>query len=182
MAAVRHLPNLICLLRIALVWPIVLALQAGDYRRALLFFAIAAVSDALDGYLAKRFNWTSRLGHFLDPFADKLLLVSVFITCAWVGLVPVWLATLAVGRDVMIRVGAIIFRLWLGPLHGRPTIVSKLNTGFQIACLIAIILFKAYGFPPHELFAALAVVTAITTVLSGGDYLLQFIRRGWSPA
>src|SRR5690348_2189314 len=81
-SAVRHLPNLICLLRIALVWPIVAALWVGRDSLALALFVIAAVSDALDGYLAKRFGWQSRLGKVLDPLADKLLLVAVFIEAA----------------------------------------------------------------------------------------------------
>ncbi|HEY8508499.1 MAG TPA: CDP-alcohol phosphatidyltransferase family protein, partial [Steroidobacteraceae bacterium] len=83
----RHLPNLICLARIALVWPIVSALQAGEHVIALGLFLIAAASDGLDGYLAKRFNWTSPLGKFLDPMADKVLLVTVFITATWLELV-----------------------------------------------------------------------------------------------
>jgi len=74
---VRHLPNLICLIRLALIWPILLALRAGEYRMALALFIIAAASDGVDGYLAKRFDWTSELGKFLDPLADKLLLVTV---------------------------------------------------------------------------------------------------------
>ncbi len=87
-AAVRHLPNLICVVRLLLVWPIVRALHAGADLAALVVFIAAAVSDGLDGYLAKRFNWTSELGKVLDPLADKLLLVTVFVVCAWLGLVP----------------------------------------------------------------------------------------------
>ena len=78
----RHLPNLICVARIALIWPIVWALLASNYELALLLFAVAAVSDGLDGYLAKRFGWTSELGKALDPLADKLLLISVFVAKA----------------------------------------------------------------------------------------------------
>ena len=76
---VRHLPNLICLIRLALVWPVAAALASGNFLLALALFMVAAVSDGLDGYLAKRFNWTSELGKFLDPLADKLLLMTVFI-------------------------------------------------------------------------------------------------------
>ena len=81
-------PTLICVLRIALTVPIVILLVEGRYGQTLVLFAIAAVSDVLDGYLAKTFGWTSELGKVLDPVADKLLLVSVFITLAWIGLVP----------------------------------------------------------------------------------------------
>src|SRR5579863_6051501 len=97
----RHLPNLICIARIALVWPIVAALKSGNFDLAMLVFVFAAVSDGLDGYLAKRFHWTSELGKLLDPAADKLLLVGVFLVATWYGLIPRWLTMLAVARDVL---------------------------------------------------------------------------------
>src|SRR3954471_10374434 len=106
-------------MRIALVWPVANALVQENYGLAVVLFIIAAVSDGLDGYLAKRFGWTSEFGKFIDPVADKLLLVAVFITASWLGLVPWWLAAAAIGRDVMIGLGALIFRLWFGPLRGR---------------------------------------------------------------
>jgi cardiolipin synthase (CMP-forming) len=176
---VRHLPNLICLARIALVWPTVAALHAGDYALAVVLFIIAAVSDGLDGYLAKRFGWTSEFGKFIDPVADKMLLVAVFVTSTWLGLVPWWLATAAIARDVMIGLGALIFRLWFGPLRGRPTIVSKINTLLQLGYLLGVMMGAAFEFPPAEVIAALAVITFITTVLSGFDYLFAFTRRAW---
>jgi len=118
---VHHLPNLICLVRLALIWPILTTLHAGEYRMALALFVAAAASDGLDGYLAKRFDWTSELGKFLDPLADKLLLVTVYVEAAWLELVPWWLTAAVVARDVLIGLGALIYRLWFGPLHGRPT-------------------------------------------------------------
>src|SRR5215831_2261017 len=117
----RHLPNAICVIRIALIWPTVDALYGGDYWRALVLVAVCAVSDALDGWLAKRFNWTSHLGKILDPLADKLLLVSLFLTATWMNLVPWWLTAIVVARDVLIGSGAVVYRFWFGPLHGRPT-------------------------------------------------------------
>jgi len=176
---VRHLPNLICLARIALAWPIVLALRAGNFDAALLLFTGAAVSDGLDGYLAKRFNWTSALGKILDPLADKVLLVTVFVTATWLGLVPRWLTAAAVARDVMICLGAIVYRLWFGPLQGRPTVVSKVNTVLQLGYLLAVMVRQAVGLPQQELLSALAVVTLLTTVASGVDYVLAFTRRAW---
>jgi len=176
---VRHLPNLICLARIALVWPIVVALQAGDHELSVVLFVIAAVSDGLDGYLAKRFGWTSEFGKFIDPLADKLLLVAVFVTTTWLGLVPWWLAAAAIGRDVMIALGALIFRLWFGPLRGRPTIVSKINTLLQLGYLLGVMMNAAFEFPPEEVVEALAVITLITTLLSGWDYIFAFTRRAW---
>ncbi len=125
----RHLPNIICLLRIALIWPIVGSLAAGEYRFTLLLFVVAGASDGLDGWLAKRFGWTSRLGKFLDPLADKLLLVSVFLVLCWLQRVPFWLGVIAVGRDVMIGLGAIMYRIGWGALHGRPLLASLHQPG-----------------------------------------------------
>ncbi len=83
---------------------------AGDQLRILVLFIIAAVSDGLDGYLAKRFNWTSELGRVLDPLADKVLLIAVFITAAWLDIAPWWLAAVAIARDLVIGFGALIYR------------------------------------------------------------------------
>jgi cardiolipin synthase len=177
---VRHLPNLICLFRLALIWPVATALQAGEHALALGLFMAAAVSDGLDGYLAKRFNWTSELGKLLDPVADKLLLMTVFIEAAWLGLIPWWMTAAAVARDVLIGLGALVFRVWFGPLHGRPTIISKINTAAQLLYLMAVMVNAAAGFPPHEVLDALALLTLVTIVLSGFHYVATFTRRAWS--
>ncbi len=181
----RHIPNLICLFRIVLIVPLLQAMLAGDQAHILILFTIAAVSDGLDGYLAKRFGWTSQLGRFLDPAADKLLLVSVFIVAAWLDIAPWWVAAVAAARDLVIAGGALIYRLWFGPVRGRPTIISKINTGVQISYLLAVILASAIGLPPREVLDALAVVVLLTTVASGMDYVTRFVqrafahRRGW---
>lgn len=174
---VRQIPNLICLARIVLVWPIVAALRGANYDVAAALFTLAGVSDALDGYLAKRFNWTSELGKFLDPLADKLLLVVVFVSAAWLGLVPRWLTASVVARDVLIGLGALVFRMGFGPLEGRPTLLSKLNTLMQLAYLFFVMVHAAVGLPGLGALFALAVLTAATTVLSGCDYVVMFTRR-----
>jgi cardiolipin synthase len=173
----RHLPNFICLVRIALIWPTIEALRVGHYWTALVLVAVCAISDGLDGWLAKRFNWTSHLGKILDPLADKLLLVALFLTATWINLIPWWLTAVVVARDVMIGAGALVYRLWFGPLHGRPTIVSKINTGFQLAVALAAILGAAAGIPTREMVTALAIVTLLTTIVSGADYVAVFTRR-----
>jgi cardiolipin synthase (CMP-forming) len=173
----RHLPNLICVARIALVWPTVAALWSGKFELAMLLFALAAVSDGLDGYLAKRFHWTSELGKLLDPAADKLLLVSVFVSLTWLGLVPSWLTAAAVSRDVMIALGALVFRVWFGPLRGRPTSLSKLNTALQLAYLFAVMSHAAFRFPSATALTALAAITLLTTAASALDYIAAFTRR-----
>jgi cardiolipin synthase (CMP-forming) len=176
----RHIPNLICLGRIALIVPLLQAMVAGDHVLILALFCIAAVSDGLDGYLAKRFNWTSELGRFLDPAADKLLLVSVFIAAAWLDIAPWWVAAVAVARDLVIALGALCYRLWFGPLGGRPTLASKINTGVQLMYLLAVIMASGTGFPPREVLAALAVVVVVTTVASGADYVTRFLSRAFA--
>jgi len=176
----RSLPNLICVARIALAWPIIVALSGARYSTAMLLFAAAALSDGLDGYLAKRYDWTSELGKLLDPAADKLLLASVFICATWLGLVPRWLTAAVVARDVMIALGALVFRLWFGPLRGRPTLLSKLNTAVQLVYLLGMMSEAAFHVPGGAMLAALALMAFATTIISGADYVLAFTRRAWA--
>lgn len=178
-AMLRHLPNAICLLRIALTVPTVNAIDRGDYALALAVFSVAAISDGLDGYLAKRFGWTSYVGRVLDPIADKVLLVAAFLACAWQGLVPVWLAAAAIARDVMLVGGAVIYRLWFGPIDDHPSRVSKINTTLQIIVVIVAMLNAAVAIVPAALVLALAVATFATTVVSGIDYMSRSFRRAW---
>jgi cardiolipin synthase len=176
----RHIPNLMCLLRIALIIPLVIAMRESQHERIIVLFSLAAISDGLDGYLAKRFNWTSDLGRVLDPVADKLLLMTVFITAAWLDIAPWWLTAAAVARDLIIGFGAVIYRLWFGPLHGRPTVISKINTVLQLGYLLAVVLASATGFPPREVLEALAAVVLVTIVASGTDYVARFARRAFA--
>ncbi|RYG69714.1 CDP-alcohol phosphatidyltransferase family protein [bacterium] len=176
----RHIPNLICLFRIALIVPLVIAMRDERHVSIIVLFTLAAVSDGLDGYLAKRFGWTSELGKFLDPVADKLLLMTVFITAAWLDIAPWWLTAVAVARDFLIGLGAIVFRLWFGPLQGRPTVISKINTAMQLAYLLAVVLASATGFPPREVLEALAVIVLVTVLASGFDYVSRFVRRAFA--
>lgn len=173
-------PNLICVLRIALTVPIVLLLSEERYAETLVLFAVAAASDMLDGYLAKTFDWTSEIGKVLDPLADKLLLVSVFITLAWIGLVPVWLAVVAVARDVVIGAGAGVYKWLFGPLEGQPTVVSKLNTLVQLVFVIAVVWAEAFpGFPDWAIIGGGALVL-VTTFVSGFDYIAAYVRKAIS--
>jgi cardiolipin synthase len=173
----RHLPNLICLLRIALVWPLVVSLLAADYHTTLWVFLAAAFSDGLDGFLAKRFGWTSDLGRVLDPIADKLLLVSLFLLATWLGLIPRWLTIMAVARDVMIATGALTFMAVWGPLRGKPMLVSKLNTLMQLLYLLVVIVHAGFAFPPTGVVDAMEILTAITVLISGYAYLAEFTGR-----
>jgi cardiolipin synthase len=176
-AVVRHLPNLISLLRIVLVWPILLSIARADYPLTLALFFIAAMSDGLDGFLAKRFRWTSALGKLLDPLADKLLLVGVFLVGSWYGLIPRWLTIAAVARDVLIVLGALAIHLGWGPLRGRPKLSSKINTLLQLLYVLMIVAHAGYGLPPAGVLDALAWLTLATVLISGSAYVREFTQR-----
>lgn len=175
----RHIPNALCILRMLLVVPVAWLLVTDNYRLTLAMFAFAAATDGLDGFLAKRFGWTSELGKILDPLADKILLVGVFITLAALGVVPVWLAATAVLRDVTITAGAIIYKglYGYGELHGRPTAISKLNTLCQIIFLLLVVAARAVDFAPQIAITILGALVFITTVVSGLDYVITYSRR-----
>src|SRR5262245_56290888 len=115
-AALRFIPNALCILRMLLLAPVVWLLVHRRFEATLCVFAVAAATDGLDGFIAKRCGWTSELGKILDPLADKILLVGVFVTLAWMDLVPLWLAVTAVGRDLVITAGAIAYNA----LYGYP--------------------------------------------------------------
>jgi cardiolipin synthase (CMP-forming) len=178
----RHLPNIICLCRIALIWPIVDALLGGAYERTLLLFAVAALSDGLDGWLAKRYGWTSRLGTWLDPIADKMLLVSMFLVLTWLGHIPRYLAVGAISRDVMIGLGAIAFRLVSGPVGGRPILSSKINTVLQIVFILLVVTHAAWAQPPATVLQAMALIIFLTVLYSGVVYLRQTTLRALQVA
>lgn len=172
----RHIPNALCVFRMLLVAPVAWLLARGDYSTTLWVFGVAAATDGLDGFLAKRFGWTSELGKILDPLADKILLVCVFVTLAALGLVPVWLAAAAVLRDVTITVGAIVYNALFGYPNGRPTPVSKLNTLVQILYLLLVVATHAMG-RDEPAMTILGALVFVTTVVSGLDYVLTYSRK-----
>ena len=181
----HHIPNALCVLRMLMAIPVALLLAHGVFDATLVVFGVAAITDGLDGYLAKRFHWTSELGKALDPLADKILLVTAFITLALVSresngspLIPIWIVVPVVARDIVITVGAIIYVNTVGPLtEARPTIISKLNTLFQIAYILAIVATAALGVTWGVLIAVLSTVVVVTTIISGIDYIATYAQR-----
>ncbi|MGO9632936.1 MAG: CDP-alcohol phosphatidyltransferase family protein [Steroidobacteraceae bacterium] len=178
----RQIPNLISSLRILLVIPISLALVHRQFSTAIALFAVAAVSDATDGFLAKRFGWQSTIGAILDPAADKLLLATLFVLLATLRLVPVWLTAVAVGRDIVIVLGAIAYRVCIGLVDWRPSGVSKLNTLCQVAFIMGVIAKEAVGLPPDWVVVMLGSLTFVTAVISGIDYVLRYGSSAWQKA
>ena len=125
------IPNLITAGRILLVPPIAWALVQQHFLLALVLFFIAGVSDAADGFLAKYYGWTSRLGALLDPLADKSLLVTSYAALAWIGLLPLWLLVLVVVRDVVIVSGAVVYNFHVERLEADPTVIYGMGDIFQ---------------------------------------------------
>jgi len=171
---VRQIPNLITALRILLIVPIAMALLHHELRIALGLFVLGAASDLLDGFIAKRFGWQSALGGVLDPAADKLLLATSFVVLAVMHLVPLWLMATAVARDLIIVSGAIVYRLWLGPIEARPSTLSKLNTLCQALFILCVIARQQFLRPAAWVIVTLGALTFLTTAVSGIDYVLRY--------
>lgn len=169
-----QIPNFICVLRMLLVWPIVNALLTGRYALALSLVAVAGISDGLDGYLAKRFDWRSRIGGLLDPLADKLLLVSTFLTLAYTSLAPVWLAAVVVIRDIVIVTGGLIYQALVAPVRPEPSRASKLNTAAQLIFVCAVIANRGFGLPPAEFLIPSGAAVLVTSTVSGIDYVVRW--------
>jgi cardiolipin synthase len=171
------IPNLICVVRIMLVWPIVMALIDSRYPLALGLILLAGISDGLDGFLAKRFSWQSRLGGLLDPLADKLLLVSVFVALSMTGLVPVWLTALVIIRDLVIISGGVMYQWLVEPVQPEPSVASKINTGMQLLYVLAVISHRTVDMPPPELLVMAGAGVFLTSTVSGLDYAVRWSGR-----
>lgn len=169
--ALRDIPNIISLLRILLVLPVVWLLLDKEYSLALLLFFIAGISDGIDGYLAKRNNWQSRLGSILDPLADKLLLISSYLTLAWLGNIPMWLVFFVLLRDLVIISGAVAYHIKFGEYEMTPTVVSKINTFCQILLVLAIMFSNGFYTLPGKILEYLIYAVLTTTLMSGADYV-----------
>lgn len=177
LSSLRFIPNALCILRMLLVVPVSWLLVQHDFVLTMWIFAVAAVTDGLDGFLAKRCGWTSELGKILDPLADKILLVGVFLTLAAMDLVPMWLAVVAIGRDVVITAGAILYNWLYGDPQGHPTWISKLNTLCQIVFLLLVVGAHALERVPQQMLTALGALVFVTTMISGIDYVLTYSRK-----
>lgn len=179
MFAPKDIPNLLSIARILLSLPVAWLLLEGRFGEALLLFFVAGVSDGLDGYLAKRFGWRSRLGSILDPLADKMLLVTSFLCLTWVGLIPFWLVALVMGRDLVIVLGGLAFHWLIGHYEMEPTWVSKFNTVLQITLVLALVLSNGLYALPEMLLLGLVYGVCVTTVLSGLDYVWTWGRKAY---
>jgi cardiolipin synthase (CMP-forming) len=172
-----NLPNLITLARLLSVPVAIWLVLSDEYAAAFWLFIAAGLSDAIDGFIARRFDQRSSLGALLDPAADKALLVSMYGTLGIAGHLPNWLVILVVFRDVMIVGGFMLSKILAQPVRHNPIIISKINTALQIVLAgvqLARLGFGATGFSP--IVQVLIYTVAATTILSGTAYLVRWAK------
>ena len=171
-----NLPNLITLGRLLCVPVAIWLVLSDDLGAAFWLFAAAGLSDAVDGFIAKRFDQRSRLGALLDPIADKALLVSMYVTLGVAGHLPNWLVILVVFRDVLIIGGFLLVTALAHAMRWEPIFISKLNTALQIALVVVVLARLGLGIPDLGLGRLLIYTVAATTVISGAAYLVRWGR------
>ena len=171
------IPNLITLGRILLVPIVIWAIASEQMELAFAVFIVAGVSDAVDGFLAKRFNMTSELGALLDPLADKALLVSIYIALGIWHAIPRWIVILVVSRDIMIVAAVIVSWLFDKPVAMKPLMVSKLNTAAQVAFAALVLAALAFGFNPQPYDIILMGFVTVFTLSSVSLYLVEWLRH-----
>jgi cardiolipin synthase len=174
----RHLPNTLTGLRMLLVVPLAWMIREAHFDVAVLIAAFAGLSDALDGWIAKRFGWQSWLGGVLDPIADKLMLVACFVSLGMIDAHPLWLTWLVVGRDVVIVLGAVIYHNFVGRINAEPTLLSKITTCIQITYVLAQLMnLSSWVALPPWLLTGLIWLTAASTVVSGLQYVVIWTAK-----
>lgn len=182
-ASVRHLPNALTIARVALVVPAGWLLWVEAVPEALVIIAIAGVSDFVDGELARRFNWRTTFGAIADPAADKLLVLVVIVVLALQGHVPAWLPVVVVGRDLVIVIGALAYRLIVGKFEVEPTQLSKANTGLLVFVLLVVIIglmgedYAVAAMVAGPIDPLGFVLVGVSSIVSGGQYVLLWSRR-----
>ena len=171
------IPNLITIGRLVIVPLLVMLIGQGRWGLAFGLFVLAGLSDAVDGFIARRFDMQSEFGAYIDALADKALLVSIYVALSIVGVLPGWLAITVVSRDLMI-IGAIIVSWLLGqPVVIKPLFVSKINTAVQIAFAALVLGTRAFDYDPAPLDAYAMGLVAALTILSAGAYLAGWLRH-----
>ena len=171
------LPNIITTGRVILVPVIFWLLVTGQSQLAFYAFLLAGLSDAIDGYLANRFNWQTELGSYLDPIADKLLIVSVFIALGVSGALPSWLVIAVVSRDILIVAGVVLAWLLDRPFKIKPVGVSKANTAALVVLVAVVLADQAFTLGLDTLKIVLIGLTGALTFASLAAYLDMWLRH-----
>ena len=178
----RHVPNLLTSLRLAAAPTTAGLLVAGHFNAAFGLFAVAGLSDAADGFLAKRFGLDSQLGRVLDPIADKALMLAAFVTLALLDDVPVWVAAIVIARDVLILLGLAIALALRTPIGVKPILLGKLCTVVQMFYIGSHLAALAFAFPLGAISPADAYVVGIVALASGFAYSAVWLKAmlaGW---
>ena len=169
-------------MRLLLIVPVAISILERSFGLTLALFAVASISDGVDGFLARRFNWISRFGSILDPIADKLLLVTVFLLLIFTGYLPTWLAFIVIGRDLVILAGAATYHILFGEYEFAPTFLGKCSTTFQfVLVLLTLFNLSIYQLPAEILLIAIGLVTLFSS-LSGLDYVITWTRKALDAA
>jgi len=171
------IPNLITLVRLLLVVPVAMCLLNNSYGWALALFAIASLSDGVDGFLARRFGWMSRFGAILDPVADKLMLMVTMILLAFIGHLPHWLAAIVIGRDLIIVAGAATYHILFGEYEFAPTLLGKASTALQFTLVLLTLINLAIMTVPGLLLEGAVWLVFIISSVSGADYVITWSRK-----
>jgi cardiolipin synthase (CMP-forming) len=172
-----HVPNILTLLRVALIPIVAYFLMAGAYAIALPIFLVAALTDLADGYIARRFRLTTRLGATLDPIADKMNMLVATLVLAWQGLLPLWLAMAIIGRDILIVAGALAYHLALGHIDIAPTMLSKINTALEFALLLLVMTVSAGWIAFGSWMPAIFAMVFVIVIASGVQYAWVWGRK-----
>lgn len=173
----HQIPNAISCLRIALIWPFLTSLLNQNYEMAFIVFAIAGLSDGLDGYVARRFDWTSRLGRFFDAIADKLLLLTSFIALVYLNKLPLWVISILISRDIYIMIGACVYYCLFNKLDLKPSFIGKVSISLQIILIFLLLFEVVFSALPQLLIQLVIVVIIISALISLLDYLYAWSRK-----
>lgn len=172
----KHLPNVLTGLRLVSAPAVAMLMMGGRDGAALGIFAFAGLSDAADGFLAKRFGYASRFGRFLDPAADKLLMLASFLTLTTLGVAPLWLTAIVIARDAAIVSGVIVVIALNLPVAIAPLFVGRISTACQIAYVALALVLLTAGLRWPEVLQAAAAVTALATLASWAGYAHLLLR------
>ncbi|MEN3930931.1 CDP-alcohol phosphatidyltransferase family protein [Microvirga sp. W0021] len=171
------IPNLITIARLVIVPVVIVMILSENWGFAFALFVIAGISDGLDGFIARRFNMQSEFGAYIDPLADKALMVSIFVTLAAIKLLPAWFVIIVVFRDILIVSAVILSWVMDKPIEIKPLIISKLNTAAQISYAAALLGANAFGIDISAVnFALMLTVTALT-IASASAYFMGWMRH-----
>jgi cardiolipin synthase len=175
----RNIPNFLTALRLAAAPALVMLLLQGHNKEALAVFVIAGLTDAADGWLAKRFGFATTFGRYLDPAADKLLMLTSFLVLTYLHVMPLWLTVLVIVRDAAIVLGILVARLWEMPVRAAPSLLGKISTAVQVIYVALMLVTITFMIDIPALMRLGEFVTAVFTLASGLGYAQIWLRAAF---